>query len=508
MITLDGKSLNLDQLVSVARKGEKVRLAPEARKNINKSRKFIEKKLASRETIYGVTTGFGELSNVSIPMDKTRELQANLIRSHAAGVGEFLDAESVRTMMLLRINSLAAGYSGIRPVLVETLIRLLNEDILPQVPGQGSLGASGDLAQLAHIALALIGEGSVQCQGKIRTAKAALKQAGIRPLELEAKEGLSLINGTQMMAALGALSVHDTQNLARHADIAAAFSTDVLKGSMDHTDPLIHQLRPFQGQATSANNIRKLMKGSAIWTSHQGCEKVQDAYSLRCAPQVHGASRDALDYVAKVMKTEMNAVTDNPLVFPDEDKILNAGNFHGQPLAFALDFLGIALAELANISERRIARLVDHKLSEWLPSFLTQKGGLQSGFMMAQYTAASLVSENKVLAHPASVDSIPTSANQEDHVSMGATAARHARMILQNSSKVIAIELLSAAQALEFHRPLKTSKALEAAYAQIRKVIPRLTKDRVLHKDIEEMVKLMENGKVVERVEKVVGKLK
>ncbi len=508
MIALNGNILTLDQVISVARNKEKVKLTPETKKKVSRSRAVIEKKLSTSEVIYGVNTGVGELSNTAIPLAKMKELQKNMIRSHSAGVGDFLPEEVVRAMMVLRIHSLAHGYSGVRLKLIETLTCLLNEDILPIVPGQGSLGASGDLVPLAHIALALIGEGDVLYKGKKRKAKSALKQSGIEPLELKAKEGLALINGTQLMTALGVLCLYEAKNLARHADIAAALSTDVLKGSINHTDPLIHKLRPHNGQGVSAANIRKLMEGSDIWSSHQeGCEKVQDAYSLRCAPQVHGASRDTFDYIEKVITTEINAVTDNPLIFPDDDKILSGGNFHGQPLALVLDFLGIALAELGNISERRTARLVDHKLSRFLPPFLTKESGLNSGFMVAQYTAAALVSENKILSHPASVDSITSSANQEDHVSMGAIAGTHARTILKNTSNVIAIELLCAAQALDFHHPLKTSKALEIVYDQIREVTPTLKKDRVLHKDIEKINNLIDDKTIINKVEEIVNSL-
>ena len=499
MITIGKSSLRIKQLVQVACAGEQIRLDTGSRTALAGSRLLIEKKLAAKEMIYGVDTGFGELTHVSIPLEQTRQLQQNLIRSHAVGVGEPLPSEVVRAMMLLRIQSLAQGYSGVRPQLIDTLIEMLNGDLLPIVPSQGSLGASGDLVPLAHIALAACGEGEVCFQGERQKASAAFKKLNVEPLRLEAKEGLALINGTQLMTALGALAVHGAKRLVDHADMAAALSTDVLKGSMTHTDSRIHRLRPHPGQCHSAASIRDWMTGSEIWASHQGCKKVQDAYSLRCAPQVHGAVRDAIRYAQKIIKIEMNSVTDNPLIFAEDEAILSGGNFHGEPLALALDLLGMALAELANISERRTARLVDHKLSECLPPFLTRESGLNSGFMVAQYTAAALVSENKVLAHPSSVDSIPTSANQEDHVSMGATAARHAMDILQNSRRVIAIELLCGAQGVDLHRPLKTSPKLEDVHQAIRKQIPFLDADRPLADDVEQMSQLIASGELLKR---------
>jgi len=499
MVTIGKSNLSIKQLVKVACAGEQVQLDKRCRSALSRSRALIENKLVAKEMIYGVDTGFGELAHVSIPPEQTRKLQRNLIRSHAVGVGAPLPKEVVRAMMLLRIQSLAHGYSGVRPHLIGTLISMLNYDLLPIVPDQGSLGASGDLVPLAHIALAACGEGDVIFQGERMEAASAFKKIEMTPLSLEAKEGLALINGTQMMTAIGALAVHGAKRLAAHADMAAALTTDVLKGSINHTDPRIHNLRPHPGQIRSAESIRDWMKGSGIWLSHQNCKKVQDAYSLRCAPQVHGAVHDAIKYAQKIIKIEMNSVTDNPLVFAEDEAILSGGNFHGEPLALAMDLLGIALAELASISERRTARLVDQKLSECLPSFLTRKSGLNSGFMVAQYTAAALVSENKVLAHPSSVDSIPTSANQEDHVSMGATAARHAMDILNNSRRVIAIELLCAAQGVDLHRPLKTSPKLEAVHCAIRKKIPFLDDDRPLADDVEQMAQLIASGKLTKR---------
>ena len=508
MISIDGSSLSIDDLVQVARDEEEIKLSDDAIPRIQASCDYIRKKIKSDTVTYGVNTGFGDLCSVKVPDDKLLELQANIIRSHASGIGKFLDVEVVRATMLLRINTLANGYSSVRLKLIETLIEMLNKNLLPIVPSQGSVGASGDLIPLAHIALGLIGEGQVVYGGKQKDAKEAFNEAGIEPVVLEGREGLALINGTQLMTAIGALVIYDAKRLVKHCDIAAAMSCDSMKGTNANTHPLIHKLRPFEGQNNAAANIRKLMDGSEIMESHKGCCKVQDAYSLRCAPQVHGASRDAIDYVERVITTEMNSVTDNPIVNADEDEILNGGNFHGQPVAIAMDFLGIAISELGNISERRTARLVDHKLSECLPPFLIEKNGLNSGMMIPQYAAAALVSENKVLAHPASVDSIPTSANQEDHVSMGTIASRKCRTILRNTTNVLAVEFMCAAQGLEFHRPMKSSAPIESAHKAIRGVVPKLDEDRVMHDDIVKIEDLIKSHKIVSSVEESMGTLK
>ncbi|MFH1759300.1 MAG: histidine ammonia-lyase [Patescibacteria group bacterium] len=502
-MTLNGQSLTITQLVKVARQKETVILAEEAKEKIKQCRAYLEEKIVSGEVIYGVNTGFGEFSHTKIAPEKIKELQLNLIRSHASGVGDLLPEEVVRAMMLLRINALAHGHSGISLEVVETLCQMLNKNVLPLIPAQGSVGASGDLTPLAHLALGLIGEGEIVYNGQRQAATDALAAAGIKPVILKEKEGLALINGTQLMAALGALAVYDARRLVKYADIAAAFSADVLLSSINHTDELIHQSRPFKGQRESAANMRQLLMGSELWESHKNCGKVQDAYSVRCAPQVHGAVRDALDYAQKVIEIEINSATDNPLIFPDEDRIISGGNFHGEPVAFAMDFLKIALAELANISERRTARLIDNKLSGHLPTCLTKDGGLNSGLMAAQYVAAALVSENKTLAHPASVDSIPTCANKEDHVSMGAIGARHCRSVADNVAIVLGIELLCAAQALDLIRPKKSSPALEAVYSAIRWQIPAIEKDRVLHYDLMAMKKLVKSGELINRVEKL-----
>lgn len=514
---LDGNSLTVEQLADIVHRFESVRLTPSARTKLTASRALVESWVRDGETIYGVTTGFGEFSNVRISPSDIRQLQENLILSHAAGAGEPLPPEIVRAMMVLRINALAKGYSGIHPRTVDRLVEMVNRSITPVIPSQGSVGASGDLVQLAHLVLAMMGKGNVWVRNggvtKQMTARSALKRAKLSPVQLSAKEGLALINGTQMMTAYAALAVHQARQLCKVADIAGALSVEALRGSDTPFDERIHKLRPYKGQAAAARNIRRMMKGSEIRESHRSNDpRVQDAYSLRCIPQVHGASRDAIDYVYHTVSVELNAATDNPLIFPAERVHLEGGNFHGQPLALALDFLAIALAELANISERRIERLVNGSLSG-LPRFLTENGGLNSGLMIAQYTAASIVSENKVLCHPASVDSIPTSANQEDHNSMGSISAQKAWKVLANAQTVLAIELMCAAQGLDFARTLNGSPRMsaglgtEAAHRCIRKRIPHLNDDRMLHGDIQQALMLVRNGEVVREVENNIGTL-
>ncbi|HAP36223.1 MAG TPA: histidine ammonia-lyase [Bacteroidetes bacterium] len=459
--------------------------------------------------IYGVTTGFGEFANVRIPHDKIEQLQTNLIISHAAGAGDPLPPEVVRAMMILRINALAKGFSGIRPETVEFIVKFFNAGLIPVVPSQGSVGSSGDLVQLAHLVLSFMGKGKTIDNGKltIENSKTVLKRHNLQPLTLTAKEGLALINGTQMMTSFAALIIHESLQLMKLADISCALSVEALKGTDTAFDERIHKLRPYKGQLASAANLRNLMNHSEIRESHRhNDDRVQDAYSLRCAPQVHGASRDALEYVASKVEIEINSANDNPLIFPNEKQHLEGGNFHGQPMALAMDFAAIALSELANISERRTERMVNGALSR-LPRFLTTNGGLNSGLMIAQYTAASLVSENKVLSHPASVDSIPTSANQEDHNSMGSIAAQKCWKVLKNVQTVIAIELMTAAQAIDFHSPLKCGKGTNAAYQTIRRSIPHLNEDRILHDDIQKALGLVNDGSVLKSVEKKIGKL-
>ncbi len=504
-VAIDGESLSIDDVVRVARHGEAVTLTDEARSKIQQSREVIERAIREGRTVYGVNTGFGDLANVSIASEDVAALQVNLIRSHSVGVGEPFPTEVVRGMMLLRANALAKGYSGARLETVETLVEMLNRHVTPIVPQQGSVGSSGDLAPLAHMVLVMIGEGEAFYEGERFSGAEAMKRAGIAPIELQAKEGVALINGTQPMTAVGTLAVYDALQLVRDATIAGAMSLEALRGTRVAYDDRIHKIRPHEGQIDAARALLKVLQDSEINKSHADCGKVQDAYSLRCYPQVLGASIDAIRYVQSVLETEINSATDNPLVFPDGD-VISGGNFHGQPVALVMDFLGIALSEIGNIAERRINRLVDSKLSG-LPAFLTTNSGLQSGMMIAQYTAAALVSENKVLAHPASVDSIPTSAEQEDHVSMGTIAARKARSILQNVRNVIALEFLCAAQGIDLLAPLKPSPPLAEAHRVIRSKVPTLTDDRPLYLDVAKIAELMSEGAIVSAVEALTGPL-
>jgi histidine ammonia-lyase len=514
LLKIDGKSLTLELIDRFIRENQKVVLSDNAVKRIKIGRKLIDKWVHSGEAVYGVTTGFGEFSNIRISENDTKKLQRNLIVSHSAGVGENLSPLIVKIMMLLRANALASGNSGIRLSTLEHLISMINCNILPVIPSQGSVGSSGDLAPLSHLVLAMIGEGDVQIvknvldenSGSVKTisSKAAFKKFNLTPVILGAKEGLALINGTQMMTAFASWICISAKSLIKTVDISSALSPEALRGTDKAYDPRLHQLRPYAGQITTAKNMLELLKGSEIRESHlKGDIRVQDSYSIRCIPQIHGASRDTIEYVSSLVGIEINSVTDNPLIFPEEEDHIEGGNFHGQPMALAMDFMAIALSELANVSERRIERMVNGALSG-LPRFLMKNGGLNSGLMIAQYTAASLVSENKVLAHPASVDSIPTSANQEDHNSMGSIAARKCFQILKNVQTVIGIELMTAAQAVEFLKPLKCGIGTNLAYNIIRKKIPPLTHDRILSKDIKIALRLVENGDVLRSVEKVV----
>jgi len=496
ILALDGSSLTLEALEDIAYRGRQVRLSDRAREVVGLARSVVDQVVARGSVAYGVTTGFGNFSDRLIPHDRLKELQLNLVRSHAAGVGKALDVAATRALMLLRANVLAKGFSGIRAETLDLLIGLLNRGLHPVIPSQGSVGASGDLAPLAHLALALVGEGHCEFEGRIQPVADALSRAGVLPVVLEAKEGIALINGTQLMTALAGLALAEAQRLTQAADVTGALTLDVLKGTDVAFDPRIQAARPHPGQAASARNLRKLLAGSPIRESHRGCGKVQDAYSLRCIPQVHGAVRDALSYVLATVSVEMNSATDNPMVFTETGELLSGGNFHGEPVAIAADVLSIAAAELGAISERRIERLVNPALSG-LPAFLTREGGLQSGLMLAHVTAAAVASENKTLAHPASVDSIPTSANKEDHVSMGVTAAHKARCIVENTRRILAIELLAACQALEFLKPLETSRALMAAYGLVRTRIPPLDHDRPPSSDIEALAELVRSGAFV-----------
>ncbi|HLO04656.1 MAG TPA: histidine ammonia-lyase [Symbiobacteriaceae bacterium] len=499
------QDLTLTDLVAVARQGRPVSLHPDATVRVARAARMVEELVAARRPVYGITTGFGKFSDVTISPDETAALQRNLLLSHACGVGPLLSEEEVRAMMLLRAQALAQGHSGVRPQTLTLLLGMLNKGVWPAVPEQGSLGASGDLAPLAHVCLPLIGEGEAHYKGKLLPAREALAQAGLQPVELAAKEGLALINGTQAMTAIGSLVLYDALQLLKVAEITAALTAEALRAIPAAWDERIQLLRRHAGQIASARALRRLVAGSSLVTD-PGELRTQDAYTLRCIPQVHGASRGALAHVTEIVAGELNAVTDNPLLFPADGAVISGGNFHGQPVALAMDYLGIALAELANISERRVERLVNPALSG-LPAFLTAKGGLHSGLMIVQYSAASLVSENKVWAHPSSVDSIPSSANQEDHVSMGTTGARKARQILKNAQRVLAMELLCAAQALEFSDPRGLGNGTAIAYRLVRERVAALDEDRYLAPEIERLAELVRSGELVRAVEAVVGEL-
>ena len=513
---INGNDLTLENVREVAVDGRPVLLASDARDAVNRARAVVDELVASNQVSYAITTGVGKLSDMRIAGDQIRELQVNLVRSHAVGVGDPLSIAETRAMILLRANSLSKGHSGVRAVVIDTLCELLNRGVTPWVPSQGSVGASGDLAPLAHLALVLIGEG--ECLGTNGTripATEALRKAEIKPLVLEAKEAVSLINGTQAMLAVGTLALLAAETLVDSADVIGALTLDALRGTDVAFDERIHRARPHAGQIKTAANLRRMLEGSQIRESHRECGRVQDAYSLRCIPQVHGAVRDTLAHCREVFETEANSAVDNPLVFTADDvgtgahawwgeqgspatAVLSGGNFHGEPVAFALDFLAIALSALAGISERRIERLVNPSLNEGLPPFLAPSAGLNSGFMMPQVTAAALVSENKVLAHPASVDSITTSGNKEDYVSMGMTAALKLRRVVDNTRYVLAIEAMAAAQALDLITPLTTSKRGQKAYGAIRAVSPKLEKDRAMYQDFVKIAEVIASGKIRE----------
>ena len=503
MIVIDGNGLNIDKVMRVARFYEKVQVSDEAKEKIEKSRKVVEDIVNSDKIAYGIKTGFGELQNVIIPREDAKKLQKNLVLSHSSGVGEPFDTEIVRAAMLIRANALSKGYSGVRYEIVKTLVDMLNKGVHPIVPEKGSVGASGDLAPLAHIALVMIGGGYAEYDGKILEGKEAMKRAGIETVELDAKEGLALLNGTTMMNAIASIVVYDSINIIKHAHISAAMSIEALRGSDRPFDERIHMLRPHRGQVLSAKNIRMLLENSEIIEKNRD-RQVQDAYTLRCAPQVLGAVIDTMNYVKEIVEREMNSVTDNPLIFPEGDSI-SGGNFHGEPLAFAMDFLKIALTDMGNLSERRTFRLLDSKLSG-LPPFLAKNSGLNSGYMIAQYASAALCSENKVLSHPSSVDTIPTSANQEDHVSMGMTASLHAKKVLENVERIVAIEILCAAQALEFLDE-KAGKGTEIAKEIIRKYVKSMDEDRPPHRDIHKIIEIIKTREILEEIEKKIGKI-
>lgn len=498
-IVIDGNSLSVKDVVAVARKGAKVSLDDFALPEIVRSRKWAEQAVADGKVVYGITTGFGAFKNVLIDSAHAEQLQTNLVRSHACGVGEPFPEDVCRAAILLRANSLAKGYSGVRLILIEKLLELLNNNVYPYVPCQGSVGSSGDLAPLAHIALVLLGEGECFRRGKRVPSERVLAEKKIAPIALSSKEGLGLLNGTNVQTAVLALAIHDAETLLFSADLIAALSVEVLHGSRVPFSEKINEVREQTGQIVCAKHMSKILAGSEMIDSHRTCNRVQDSYSLRCIPQVHGAILDACKYVHDIVARELNAATDNPLVF-GENEFLSGGNFHGEPIALASDFLKISIAELGNISERRVAKMLDPATNEGLPAFLEspESKGLMSGLMIAQYAAAALVSENKVLAHPASVDSIPTSANQEDHVSMGTIAARQAAMIVKNVTQVLAIELLSNTQAYEFVKDLgKLSPATENMYRLVRAVVPEIKEDRPFHKDIAVLAELIRKRKLL-----------
>jgi histidine ammonia-lyase len=506
-IIIDGKSLTLEQVIRVARGYEEVIISDEAMTAVVKSRTYVDRKLSEGAVIYGLTTGFGKFSDTVISVEETAALQRNLILSHTCAMGNALSREVVRAAMLLRCNALSRGNSGIKPETLNTLLAMVNKGVHPVIPEKGSLGSSGDLAPLSHMVLPMLGEGKAEYNGVIMPGKEAMDAAGIPTIALAAKEGLALINGTQIMTAIGIMVLYDGLNLAKLADIAAAMTGEALHAVKKAYDPKVHALRGQLGQITSAENLRRILENSENATDTNPI-KVQDAYSLRCIPQVHGASRDAIDHVLAMVSREINAVTDNPLIFPDEDEVISGGNFHGQPMALAFDYLKIAIAELADISERRTESLINPNLNQGLPPFLTRHGGVCSGFMITQYSAASMVSENKIYAHPASVDSIPSSGNQEDHVSMGTTAARTAAMILDNAQKVLGIELFAASQAIWLRGEKGLAPATQAAYDHIRKTVAPIDEDILMHDELVKFDAMVKSNELVEVVEQVTGRLK
>ncbi len=506
-LRLDGTSLSIDRLAPLVR-GEDLHLTVSAgaRARVKEARAFVDELVEDEEVVYGVTTGFGKLKDVAIPSEDLIELQENLVLSHCCGVGEPMPLEEVRIAQVLRLNGLLRGHSGVRLQTIEKLARLFNAGFIPLVPRQGSVGASGDLAPLSHMAAAYMGHGRVALAGRSMTAKAALKKLGEEPLVLHAKEGLALINGTEIMKAIGVVVCYRARSLSKLSDAIAALSIDALFGSVGPFDQRLADLKGDPGHERTASNVRACLKRSEVLKSHSDCDRVQDPYSLRCVPQIHGSSKNSIAHVTAVLERELNSVTDNPILFPDTGEVVSAGMFHGQPISMVMDYLGLALATLANVSERRVEQLVNPDLSH-LPAFLAPKPGLHSGYMIAQVAAAALASENKVHAHPASVDTVPTSANQEDHVSMGVTAARKARVILENTEQVLAIELLCAAQAREFHPELRAGKGAQALYDHLRESVAPLFRDRYAHADLIASCDLVRDGSALAAVERKAGRL-
>jgi len=508
-IILDGETLDLEKIVKISRYKFPVKIDEKCLDKINKCRETIDNLVKNKEIVYGLTTGFASFKDVAINEDQTEELQTNLIESHSVGVGKPFDEEIVRAAIVIRINSLVKGCSGVRVIVLETLIKMLNNHVYPYVPEQGSVGSSGDLAPLSHTMLVLLGKGKAFYDGKIISGEEAMKNANIEPIKLKSKEGLALNNGTAFMTGIGALATYDTINLIKTGDISLALTMEAIEGIISPYEERIHLARPHQGQINCASNIRKLCNKSKAIKTQKESARVQDSYSIRCSPQVHGAVRETIDYVKRVVDVEMNSITDNPLVF--EDGAISGGNFHGEPIAIAMDCLGIAIAEIGSVSERRISKMVDPSTNNGLPIFLIEKekGGLNSGFMMPQYTAAALVSENKVLAHPASVDSIPTSANQEDHVSMGTIASRKARNIVENVKNILSIELINSTQGIDLREDgvNKLSPANKITYDLIRSKVKYYEKDRPHYPDIENISDLILKGTLVKEIENKIGKL-
>ncbi|MBO5564275.1 MAG: histidine ammonia-lyase [Lachnospiraceae bacterium] len=504
-VIITGNDLTIDQVVDVCRNNAEVELSAESIERVKASRKIVDDLVAEKKVVYGITTGFGKFSDVVIDQDQCHQLQKNLIITHAVGAGDPFPKDVARGIILLRVNNLSKGFSGIRLETLETMIAMLNKGVTPYIPSQGSLGASGDLAPLSHMVLVMIGLGKAWYQDELLDGAEAMKRAGIPTIELDAKEGLALNNGTQAMTSVGTLALYDAIKLMKIADIVDALNYEAQNGVVDALEPRVHNVRPHHGQSVTAKNLLRILEGSKN-VSRQGEIRVQDAYSLRCSPQIHGASKDAVDYVKGRVDIEINSVTDNPLIFPEDRAGISGGNFHGQPMALPFDFLKIAEAEIANVSERRIERLVNPAYSG-LPAFLTKNGGVNSGFMIVQYSAAALVSENKVLAHPASVDSIPSSAGQEDHVSMGTIAARQAAEIGRNVRRVLAMDLMVACQGIDMRGNKGLGKGTQAAYDLVRKQVATLEEDRELFEDINYCEQLLKDDSLIEAVEKAVGTL-
>ncbi len=504
---LDGLSLNLNELYKIVHGDSKVSLKKEAKEKMTVAREYVLKVVEKGEPVYGINTGFGALSNKFIGKEDLKTLQYNLIRSHCTGVGKPLSKDLTRAMMVLRANCLATGFSGVNPEIVELIIEFLNREIHPIIPEKGSVGASGDLAPLSHIALALIGEGEVEYKGNLLSSKEAMEKEGLKLAELGPKDGLALINGTAFMTAYAAMALADAEKIFKLADLSACLTVDGIQGSVRAYYPHISELKPHKGQLDTVYNLNKILPESEILESHHGCAKVQDPYSLRCVPQVHGACRQTFYHLREVVETELNSVTDNPLIFVNKDQVVSGGNFHGQALSFAMDYMTMGLSEICSISERRIEKMMNPTFSE-LPAFLTQSSGLNSGLMIAHVTAAALASENKTLCHPASVDSIPTSTDKEDHVSMGPFAGRKLHQVVENTKTILAIEILCNTAALDYQRPKKSSPACEAVYEKVREFVPKIVEDRVFAHDINKIVNLINNNELIQIAEKQLGELR